>query len=145
MHFLSDRIATNTLVPGEKFYSSKRPCYQFSGHHRTYLVMNRRWNSDRSVSLTKPFSDLSSIFAQFLKTTSSSHLLDTEKSPACRFRRGFPFMYASVRVCSASAAFCSSRSAASSARSCLIFCNSRRSSASSSSSSSSELYRTIET
>lgn len=48
--------------------------------HRTYLLMKRRWNSDRSVSLTNPPEVSSSFFAQFLKTTSSSHRRLTAKS-----------------------------------------------------------------
>jgi len=43
--------------------------------HLTYFSINLRWNSDLKVSFTKCCFDLSiSPLAQFLKTTSSSHL-----------------------------------------------------------------------
>jgi len=48
-------------------------CYCSLSAHLMYLVRKRLWNSDRSVSLIKVCSFLS-FRAQFLKTTSSSHL-----------------------------------------------------------------------
>lgn len=42
--------------------------------HFTYFSINFRWNSERSGSLMKPLDLPSSPLAQFLKTTSSSHL-----------------------------------------------------------------------
>jgi hypothetical protein len=49
-------------------------------HYWMYFVINFRWKSDRIESLIKLCGFLSSVpFAQFLKTTSSSHRRLTEK------------------------------------------------------------------
>ena len=73
------------VPPAKPHFHLTRSCHRCCPHRRctiylTYFSMNFLWNSDRSVSLIKP-RDLraSSPLAQFLNTTSSSHLYNKGK------------------------------------------------------------------
>lgn len=59
---------------------NETPSKQSYKFYFTYFSMNFLWNSERRVSLTKRFSRRASStpFAQFLNTTSSSHLREKE-------------------------------------------------------------------
>lgn len=69
---------TNNFIEGLKHRQRRRGNTHvlYQECYFTYFSMNFLWNSERRVSLTKRFSfrDSSTPFAQFLKTTSSSHL-----------------------------------------------------------------------
>ena len=108
--------------------------------------MNLLWKSLLNVSFTNLFSSLwSSLLAQFLKTTSSSHLRFTVKSSAPPSPASLPAISINGLACKIfslrSRSFCSWSSAcfraSSSALSCLILASSAKSSSVSSSSESS--------